>query len=71
VVIACHGGIVGTSVTMWLGLPAFGRFVDLQIDNASLTEWVVGVAGSPRLVRFNDAAHLAVDFGRFGMATPG
>jgi broad specificity phosphatase PhoE len=61
VVIACHGGIVGASMVTWLGLPAFGRFVELQIDNASLTEWVVPVLGGgvPRLVRFNDAAHLA------------
>jgi probable phosphoglycerate mutase len=62
VVIACHGGIVGSSMVTWLGLPGFGRFAELQIDNASLTEWHVPVSagpGAPRLVRFNDAAHLA------------
>jgi 2,3-bisphosphoglycerate-dependent phosphoglycerate mutase len=61
VVIACHGGIIGAAMTTWLGLPAFGRFAELQIDNASLTEWRVPVSGRgiPHLVRFNDVAHLA------------
>jgi probable phosphoglycerate mutase len=62
VVAACHGGIVGSSMVTFLGLPAFGRFVHLTIDNTSITEWLVPAAGAsrmPRLVRFNDAAHLA------------
>jgi broad specificity phosphatase PhoE len=60
VVIACHGGIVGASMVTWLGLAAFGRFVGFQIDNTSLTEWLIPAPGNgvPTLVRYNDAAHL-------------
>jgi 2,3-bisphosphoglycerate-dependent phosphoglycerate mutase len=64
VVVACHGGVVGVSMVMWLGLAAFGRYVERQVDNTSLTEWVLPIPGAsgravPRLVRFNDAAHLS------------
>jgi probable phosphoglycerate mutase len=60
VVVVCHGGIVGASMVTWLGLAAFGRFVGLQIDNTSLTEWLIPAPGNgvPTLVRYNDAAHL-------------
>jgi 2,3-bisphosphoglycerate-dependent phosphoglycerate mutase len=60
-VLACHGGIVGASMTTFLDLPAFGRLVELQIDNTSITEWLVPAdgVGRPTLVRFNDCAHLA------------
>jgi broad specificity phosphatase PhoE len=71
VVIACHGGIVGASMTMWLGLPAFGSLVEFQVDNTSLTEWVIPVPGSgvPTLVRYNDAAQLGAVSGLFGGST--
>ncbi len=64
VVVACHGGIIGASMVTWLGLPAWGRLVERQVDNTSLTEWALPVPGAPgravpRLVRFNDAAHLS------------
>jgi 2,3-bisphosphoglycerate-dependent phosphoglycerate mutase len=61
VVLVCHGGVIGASMATFLDLPAFGRLVDLQIDNTSITEWLVPVDGQDRsgLVRFNDVAHLA------------
>lgn len=61
VVIVCHGGIIGASMARYLDLPAFGRLVHLEIDNTSITEWLVPAAGPdrPALVRFNDSAHLA------------
>jgi broad specificity phosphatase PhoE len=60
ILLACHGGIVGASMAMFLDLPALGRLVELEIDNTSITEWLVsdGGAGRPALVRFNDHAHL-------------
>jgi broad specificity phosphatase PhoE len=61
VVIVCHGGIIGASMTTLLDLPGFGRRAQLEIDNTSITEWLVSVDGQdrPALVRFNDCAHLA------------
>jgi probable phosphoglycerate mutase len=60
VVIATHGGVVAVSMTLLLGLPAFGTLVDLPTANTSITEWVdrgpVGAGWS--LARYNDAAHL-------------
>ncbi len=41
-----------------LGLPGTGQF-ELHTVNASLTEFVSVRAGRWRLVRYNDAAHLA------------
>jgi broad specificity phosphatase PhoE len=61
VMIVCHGGIIGASMTTLLDLPAFGRRVHLEISNTSITEWLVSVDGQdrPALIRFNDGAHLA------------
>lgn len=59
VVVACHGGVVMGSMRCFLGLPAMpSPAVDLLVTNTSLTEWE-RCQGKWRLVRYNDAAHLA------------
>jgi len=64
VVVACHGGIVESSLLHGLLLPVQvppAHRVE-TIPNTSLTEWVVDVtpgrAQHWRLIRFGDAAHL-------------
>jgi probable phosphoglycerate mutase len=64
VVVACHGGVVGASMVAFLGLPYQGRLLHGYVRNTSITEWVLeddGPGHPPpwRLVRYNDAAHLA------------
>lgn len=58
VVAACHGGIVFGSVIHLLDLPLVGRPVSFDPTNAGITEWV-RFEDRWRLVRYNDAAHLA------------
>jgi len=65
VVIACHGGVVDSSLSILLGLPYHGQLTELRSKNTSLTEWELHEADQPergparwRLVRYNDAAHL-------------
>ncbi|MGH9296776.1 MAG: histidine phosphatase family protein [Acidimicrobiales bacterium] len=57
VVIAGHGGIVGTSVVRFLGLPRNGAGFRGYADNSSLTEWE-WTGKRWWFVRYNDAAHL-------------
>lgn len=66
VVAACHGGVVQTSMVAFLGLPFLGAMADLPVENTSITEWELHadaqVPHRPprwRLVRYNDAAHVA------------
>lgn len=67
VVVACHGGVIEQSVVTLFGLPANGELSSFSIANASITEWVrLGPdadtwrpGGDWRLMRLNDAAHLA------------
>jgi 2,3-bisphosphoglycerate-dependent phosphoglycerate mutase len=64
VAVACHGGVVAASMVSFLSLPFHGGLVQLFSDNTSITEWVLeddGRGHPPlwRLVRYNDAAHLA------------
>jgi probable phosphoglycerate mutase len=64
VVVACHGGVVAASMIGFLGLPFHGGLTKLFSDNTSLTEWLLdddGPGHPPpwRLLRYNDAAHLA------------
>lgn len=66
VVVACHGGIIGGSLALLLGLPGQGpRRAVGEVRNSSITEWnvLVGPGSALRwsLVRFNDAAHLDPD----------
>jgi len=64
VVAACHGGVIMSSMVSFLGLPAHRPvIVELPVTNTSITEWErpagAGVPSPWRLLRFNDAAHLA------------
>lgn len=58
IVAACHGGVVNAAFRTLLNLPMTGGF-DLFTTNASMTEFVHARPGRWRLVRYNDAAHLA------------
>ncbi len=58
VVVVSHGGVIDSSMIRFLGLADHGNIVRLHPDNTSITEW--RHTGSRwRLVRYNDAAHLA------------
>ncbi len=59
VVVACHGGVVMGSMRCFLGLPILpSPAAKLLVTNTSLTEWERS-GERWRLVRYNDAAHLA------------
>lgn len=64
IVVACHGGVVDVAFRHLLGLPPTGAF-DLWTLNTSITEFLSSDADGAgpgerwRLVRYNDAAHLA------------
>lgn len=57
-VVSCHGGVVDATFRYLLRLPVTGGF-ELHTRNTSMTEFVGGRPGQWRLVRYNDAAHLA------------
>ncbi|MGD0219191.1 MAG: histidine phosphatase family protein [Acidimicrobiales bacterium] len=58
VVVVSHGGVIDASLIRFLELAEHGNVVRLHPDNTSITEW--RHTGSRwRLVRYNDAAHLA------------
>lgn len=58
IVIVCHGGVVNAVMRTVLRAPMTGAF-DLFTLNTSITEVVHGRRDRWRLVRYNDAAHLA------------
>jgi broad specificity phosphatase PhoE len=58
IVVACHGGVIDAAFRALLRLPAHGSF-ELQTTNTSLTEFVTTRRDRWRLVRYNDAAHVA------------
>lgn len=65
VVIACHGGIIETSMIAFLGITPTLASGTMRQPNASVTEWALDPTAPPtggalpwRLVRYNDAAHL-------------
>ncbi len=58
VVVVCHGGVIDRIFRSLLRHPPTGAF-ELHTSNASLTEFVHVAPGRWRLVRYNDAAHLA------------
>jgi len=60
VAVACHGGVVDAVFRTVVGVAATGGFI-LHTLNTSLSEFVAPVepAESWRVVRYNDAAHLA------------
>jgi 2,3-bisphosphoglycerate-dependent phosphoglycerate mutase len=58
VVVACHGGVVDASMLRFLRLDEQYRAARFVTENASMTEWTRR-GDRWRLVRYNDAAHLA------------
>ena len=61
VVVACHGGIVSSSMIACMGLSLDARRVWFDPENASITEWEHHPGRRPgpwRLVRYNDHSHL-------------
>jgi broad specificity phosphatase PhoE len=58
VVVCCHGGVVNAVLRLALRTPIVGGF-ELHTTNASLTELLLVRPGRWRLLRYNDAAHLA------------
>lgn len=58
IVVVCHGGVVNAVMRTVLQAPTTGAF-DLFTLNTSITEVVQGRPDRWRLVRYNDAAHLA------------
>jgi probable phosphoglycerate mutase len=58
IVVCCHGGVVNAILRLALRAPMSGDF-ELFTTNTSLTELLLVRPGRWRLVRYNDAAHLA------------
>jgi len=59
VVVVCHGGIIGASFIALGDLPLrTGNAMTFETANTSITEWR-HTGTDWRLVRYNDAAHLA------------
>ena len=62
VMVVCHGGVIDVAFRYLLDLPRYGHF-DLWTLNCSVSEFSVDDSGDRRgrwrLVRYNDAAHLA------------
>ncbi len=58
VVVCCHGGVVNAMLRHALRTPMTGGF-ELFTANTSLTELLLVRPGRWRLLRYNDAAHLA------------
>jgi len=58
IVVCCHGGVVSAAVRLALRAPMTGLF-EMFTANTSLTELALVAPGRWRLLRYNDAAHLA------------
>lgn len=58
IVAACHGGVVDAAFRHLLRLPSTGAF-ELQTANTAITEFQLTPSDKWRLIRYNDAAHLA------------
>lgn len=58
VVISCHAGVIDAAFRRFLNAPPTGSFV-LHTLNTSITEFRRPPTGNARLVRYNDASHLA------------
>lgn len=57
VVVACHGGVIESSMLSFLPLATRNKPLGLPTAYTSLTEWEQSASGW-RLVRYNDVAHL-------------
>lgn len=58
-----HAGFIMASMLVLLDIPRPGNTTWLDPDNTGITEWAFG-KGQWRLIRFNDTAHLTVEFAR-------
>ncbi len=58
VVIVCHGGVIDRAVRLLMHTPPNGAF-EISTVNASITEFLNVRDNTWRLIRYNDAAHLA------------
>jgi probable phosphoglycerate mutase len=58
IVVVCHGGVIDAGFRWLLGMPMTGHF-ELHTLNTSITELVRTRTDRWRLVRYNDACHLA------------
>ncbi len=58
VVVVCHGGVIDRVFRALMRQPPTGSF-ELHASNTSLTEFMHVTPGRWRLIRYNDAAHLA------------
>ena len=58
IVVCCHGGVINAVLRIAVRAPSTGGF-ELFTSNASLTELLLVHPGRWRLLRYNDAAHLA------------
>jgi probable phosphoglycerate mutase len=58
IVIVCHGGVIDAVLRQLMRAPMTGSF-ELFTTNTSLTEFVTATRDGWRVVRYNDAAHLA------------
>jgi 2,3-bisphosphoglycerate-dependent phosphoglycerate mutase len=58
VVIVCHGGVIDRAVRLLMHTPPNGAF-EISTVNTSITEFLNVRDNTWRLIRYNDAAHLA------------
>lgn len=58
VMVVCHGGVIDRAVRLFLQAPATGGF-EVHTLNTSITEFLLVRPGRWRMLRYNDAAHLA------------
>ena len=58
IVVVCHGGVIDTAVRRFLQSPPTGLF-EIYTVNTSITEFVLAGPNKWRMIRYNDAAHLA------------
>ncbi len=58
VVVCCHGGVINAALRIALRTPITGGF-ELYTANASISELLLVRPGRWRVLRYNDAAHLA------------
>lgn len=58
IVVSCHAGVIDSAFRRFVNAPPTGAFV-LHTLNTSITEFRHRAGDTSRLVRYNDAAHLA------------
>lgn len=58
VMVVCHGGVIDRAMRLFLQAPATGAF-EVHTLNTSVTEFLLVRPGRWRMLRYNDAAHLA------------